>query len=1023
MSSEDTPKKADRTCLPPSPLQFKDRGCLGDLYGQTIALTDGEKMREAKDMVKERTASYATSISSNTKNLANKAVSSAQALTGNGSNGTEALLSNGAELSDGTKESTAPSGGNGGIYGCILLLLASALAIVLAIRAHFRGGLMADVEKLQDWAAGVPGTVTGGAMYIFGELQEADDHAEVCNDGLLLSGPSMTPLNAGFYVFLLLWSFVGVAIAADVFMVAIEVITSSESTKVVTVNGVTRTFTVQVWNATVANLTLMALGSSAPEILLSVIEITTGGFFAGELGPSTIVGSAAFNLLVISAVCIAAIPAGESRLIKDKGVFYITGAFSILAYVWLVVILQINTPNFVDIWEGIVTFLAFPFLVWLAYLADSGALSFKADGCCKILCCRRRRSPGATLSPGTTLLAVSAVDEEAADDVGKEVNRLLAMSADTHLTTEDREKAMADAQKLMKHQAAGKEKPKSRAYYRVHATGLSKVQSKDSATIKAEKAAAEAAARSSRKLGDASLQLAQGAFQGAKGVLSSIAPAKCVVEFAEPGLAVPEDIGSASVKVVRSGTLMSTVTVRYSTKAGTATAGLDYTEVSGDLTFFPGQSFATIKVPIIDDDEIEEKETFTVLLEAPDKGQVIIGSTDECTVTIEDNDSPGNLKFDKEYVPVKESAGKVTCTVVRVGGTAGTVGCSYATKEKSAKQGADFVHTEGVLTFGPGVTRKEVTIEVVDDANFEKDESFQLVLTDASGGAAFTADTDGGSARAICTIKILNDEERQTLLGLMVSELDLDVDSVKLAGVDYMEQIRTCLDYEGGSCASALLYVLSLPFKVVFAFTPPPQLGGGWPCFMSALVLIGGLTALIGDLASHVGCCLGLLPAVTAITFVAMGTSLPDTFASKQSAMGEPYADNSIGNVTGSNSVNVFLGLGLAWLISAIYWDPTVGVGATDEWKLRYPDILARQLAAGDTPGGFVVYAGDLGFSVLIFTIFAIIALSLILLRRPTELGGNRPLAFASAALFVLLWIMYVLISALTTYKYITPPF
>merc|ERR1740130_2611210 len=436
------------------------------------------------------------------------------------------------------------------------------------------------------------------------------------------------------------------------------------------------------------------------------------------------------------------------------------------------------------------------------------------------------------------------------------------------------------------HQAAGKEKPKSRAYYRVHATGLSKVQSKDSATIKAEKAAAEAAARSSRKLGDASLQLAQGAFQGAKGVLSSIAPAKCVVEFAEPGLTVPEDIGSA-----------------------------------------------TIKVPIIDDDEIEEKETFTVLLEAPDKGQVIIGNTDECTVTIEDNDSPGNLKFDKEYVPVKESAGKVTCTVVRVGGTAGTVGCSYSTKEKSAKQGADFVHTEGVLTFGPGVTRKEVTVEVVDDANFEKDETFQLVLTDASGGAAFTADTDGGSARAICTIKIVNDEERKTLLGLMVSELDLDIDSVKLAGVDYWEQVRSCLDYDGGSCASALLYVLSLPFKVVFAFTPPPQLGGGWPCFMAALVLIGGLTALIGDLAAHVGCCLGLLPAVTAITFVAMGTSLPDTFASKQSAMGEPYADNSIGNVTGSNSVNVFLALGMPWAIAAIYWGYMATPADLEMWR------------------------------------------------------------------------------------------
>ena len=40
----------------------------------------------------------------------------------------------------------------------------------------------------------------------------------------------------------------------------------------------------QVWNATVANLTLMALGSSAPEILLNVIEIFDKQFYAGELG-------------------------------------------------------------------------------------------------------------------------------------------------------------------------------------------------------------------------------------------------------------------------------------------------------------------------------------------------------------------------------------------------------------------------------------------------------------------------------------------------------------------------------------------------------------------------------------------------------------------------------------------------------------------------------------------------------------------------------------------------------------------
>ena len=61
---------------------------------------------------------------------------------------------------------------------------------------------------------------------------------------------------------------------------------------------------VRVWNATVANLTLMALGSSAPEILLSVIEVVGNNFEAGELGPGTIVGSAAYNLLIVPAVCI-----------------------------------------------------------------------------------------------------------------------------------------------------------------------------------------------------------------------------------------------------------------------------------------------------------------------------------------------------------------------------------------------------------------------------------------------------------------------------------------------------------------------------------------------------------------------------------------------------------------------------------------------------------------------------------------------------------------------------------------------
>ena len=72
---------------------------------------------------------------------------------------------------------------------------------------------------------------------------------------------------------------------------------------------------------TVANLSLMAMGSSAPEIILSTYATVSklGTDEKDELGPSTIVGSAAFNLFVIIAVCVVAIPADQERKIAESG--------------------------------------------------------------------------------------------------------------------------------------------------------------------------------------------------------------------------------------------------------------------------------------------------------------------------------------------------------------------------------------------------------------------------------------------------------------------------------------------------------------------------------------------------------------------------------------------------------------------------------------------------------------------------------------------------------------------------------
>ncbi|NXO83165.1 NAC2 protein, partial [Sitta europaea] len=180
------------------------------------------------------------------------------------------------------------------------------------------------------------------------------------------------------YFVAMMYLFLGVSIIADRFMASIEVITSREKEITVTkANGETSVGTVRIWNETVSNLTLMALGSSAPEILLSLIEVCGHRFQAGELGPGTIVGSAAFNMFVVIAVCVYAIPAGESRRIKHLRVFFVTASWSIFAYIWLYLILAVITPGVVQVWEAFLTLLFFPACVVFAWAADKRLLFYK----------------------------------------------------------------------------------------------------------------------------------------------------------------------------------------------------------------------------------------------------------------------------------------------------------------------------------------------------------------------------------------------------------------------------------------------------------------------------------------------------------------------------------------------------------------------------------------------------------------------------------------------------------------------
>lgn len=129
----------------------------------------------------------------------------------------------------------------------------------------------------------------------------------------------------------------------------------------------------------------------------------------------------------------------------------------------------------------------------------------------------------------------------------------------------------------------------------------------------------------------------------------------------------------------------------------------------------------------------------------------------------------------------------------------------------------------------------------------------------------------------------------------------------------------------------------------------------------------------------------------------ALFTFIADTFASKVAAIQDQYADACVGNVTGSNAVNVFLGIGVAWSVAAIHW------------KIK-----------GEV---FRVDPGSLAFSVTLFTIFAFLSMGVLMLRRRSwigsELGGPLIPKLLTSLIFFGLWFLYILLSSLVAYNHI----
>ncbi|KAG8013014.1 Sodium/calcium exchanger 2, partial [Nibea albiflora] len=856
-----------------------------------------------------------------------------------------------------------------------------------------------------------------------------------CHQGIILpiwypEDPSMGDKIARVIVYFvaMIYMFLGVSIIADRFMAAIEVITSQEKEIVIKrPNGETTTTTIRVWNETVSNLTLMALGSSAPEILLSVIEVCGHEFKSGELGPATIVGSAAFNMFVIIGLCVSVIPEGEVRKVKHLRVFFVTAGWSIFAYIWLYMILAVFSPNEVQVWEGLLTLAFFPICVLLAWVADRRLLFYKfmhkkyrTDKHRGVIIeTETERSKGIEMdgkmvnshfmdgSAASNLIGL--IESKEVDESRRDMIRILKDLKQKHP-----EKEMDQLVEMANYYALSHQQ-KSRAFYRIQATRMM-----TGAGNILKKHVAEQAKKST------SVQEVH--VEEPEEYVSRIAFEPAVYQCLE-------NCGAAILTITRKGgDINKTIYVDYKTEDGSANAGADYEFTEGTVVFKPGEMFKEINIGIIDDDIFEEDEHFFVrlsnlrVLETEDEvlsanslpyPKAMLGFPTVATVTILDDDHSGIFTFESNSVHVSESIGIMEVKVLRTSGARGTVIVPYRTMEGLAKGGGeDFEDTYGELEF-----KNDETCLSVLFFRLQSDRDFCFHFAPSRPPRSDLPDrkltSDEEEARRIAEmgkpvlgenskLEVIIEESyefkstvdkliKKTNLALVVgtnSWRDQFMEAITVsAGTDEEdtgeERLPSCFDY--------VMHFLTVFWKVLFACVPPTDYLNGWACFIVSIIIIGLLTAIIGDLASHFGCTIGLKDSVTAVVFVALGTSVPDTFASKVSAVQDTYADASIGNVTGSNAVNVFLGIGMAWSVAAIYWH-----------------MQGKP---------FVVEAGSLAFSVTLFTIFAFLAISVLLYRRRAhiggELGGSRGHRLVTSAFFFGLWFLYILFSSLEAYCHI----
>ncbi len=209
------------------------------------------------------------------------------------------------------------------------------------------------------------------------------------------------------------------------------------------------------------------------------------------------------------------------------------------------------------------------------------------------------------------------------------------------------------------------------------------------------------------------------------------------LQFGAASFAVTEGTPNATIQVTRTGGSSGAIAVSFATANGTATAPADYANTATTVNFANGDTAAkTVNIPIVADAIADSGESVLLTLASP-TGGATLGAQSMATLTISDAapTTAGVLQFSVSSVSANETAGSITLTVTRSGGSLGALNATAATANGTATASADYNSINQVVNFPDGdTTAKTVTILILDDSLGEGNERFVVNLSGASLG-------------------------------------------------------------------------------------------------------------------------------------------------------------------------------------------------------------------------------------------------------------------------------------------------